>query len=287
MLDTHVMDLPDGRALSWVEVGDATQPTVFGLHGTPGSHRQMVFDQQPIVAAGVRYICPDRPGYGLSSYQPGRTLAAWALDLRFLADHLGVGRFAVMGMSGGGPHAAACASLLPDRVTALGLVSSVGPLADPGAEEGMLGFNRVMTKVSRRAPALMVPPYLMITVLTKRWPERAIDTFRRQLPPPDADVLGRERVRDGYVDDLRHASGSSGRAAVQDFALFTRDWGFRLEDIAAPVHIWHGDEDGNVPIAHAHLQGQMIPGSVMHECPGEGHMLFVDHLEEILLTLTT
>jgi pimeloyl-ACP methyl ester carboxylesterase len=246
----------------------------------------MAIDDKPMLAAAVRFICPDRPGYGLSTYQPGRTLASWAADIRALADHLGIDHFSVMGVSGGGPHAAACACLLPERVRAVGLVSGVGPLAEPGMDEGMLGFNRLMTRLARRAPMAVLPFYSLTMAAARRWPERAMQSFQRQLPAPDAAVLGRPEVFAAFVDDLRHASRTSARAAVQDFALFAHDWGFCLEDIVVPSHIWQGDQDRNVPPAHARLQARRIPGALLHECPGEGHMLVIDHMEEILRCVT-
>lgn len=280
------MDLPGGRQVAWIELGEPAGPVVVGVHGTPGSSRQMAFDEKTILDAGVRLVCPDRPGYGLSTYHSGRSLADWVEDVRALADHLTIERFAVVGVSGGGPHAAACACLLSDRVGAAGLVSGVGPLDRPGAEEGMLRFNQIMTRAARRAPALMLPLSAVITAAGRRWPERALDAFGRQLPPCDAEVLARPAVRAAFADNLRHASRTSGRAAVQDFALFAHQWGFRLEDITVPVHIWQGDLDRNVPLAHALLQAQLIPGAELHQCPGEGHMLFVDHLGEVLRVLT-
>ena len=287
MVDAHVMELADGRELAWSELGDPDGQPVFGLHSTPGSRRQLMIDEKPIRAAGVRLIAPDRPGYGLSTYHHRRTLPGWARDVAALADHLGIDRFSVMGISGGGPHAAVCAAMLPERVRVAGIVSGVGPLAEPGAEEGMLGFNKVMTRTARRVPWVVLPLYALMTAAVRRWPERAIETMRRQVPAPDAEVMARPEVAAAFVDDLRHSSKTAGRAAVQDFALFARDWGFRFEDITVPVHVWQGDLDKNVPLAHGRLQARRIPGAVLHECPGEAHMLVIDHLEEILTTLTS
>ena len=284
--DTRVMGLPDGRELAWLELGDPDGPAVFALHGTPGSRRQIVIDEQPVVAAGVRLICVDRPGYGLSTYKPRRTLRDFPSDIVTLADHLGIDRFSVVGISGGGPHAAVCGALLPDRIHAIALASGVGPLSEPGAEEGMLEFNRVMTRVARVFPWIMLPFFALSNAVTRRWPERAMRSFRRRLPDPDAHVLKRPEVAAAFADDLRHASHTAGRAAVQDFALFARDWDFRLEEIRVPVHLWQGDRDRNVPASHARLQARLIPGSVLHECPGEGHLLVIDRVEEILRTIT-
>jgi pimeloyl-ACP methyl ester carboxylesterase len=149
----------------------------------------------------------------------------------------------------------------------------------------MLGFNRLMTRAARRTPWLIQPLYSFAVAAGRRWPERAMESFRGQLPKPDAEVLGRPQVWTAFVADLRHASRTAARAAVQDFSLFAHDWGFRLEDISVPVHVWHGDQDGNVPLGHARLQARRFPKAVLHECPGEGHMLVVDHMEDILRVL--
>ena len=143
MGDTVVMDLPDGRELAWLESGDPKGPAVFVFHGTPGSRLEVSCDQVPIISSGVRFIAVDRPGYGHSTFQRGRRLADWASDVTRLADHLKIDGFSVIGVSGGGPHAAACARFISERVLGAGIVSGVGPLAEPGAENEMMGFNRV------------------------------------------------------------------------------------------------------------------------------------------------
>lgn len=283
--DSHVTVLPDGRDLGWLELGPPAGKPVFAFHGTTGSRWHFTVDDGPVVAAGVRLIAPDRPGYGLSSFHPGRQLRDWAEDVAFLANHLGVADFSVMGVSGGGPHAAVCARFLPARVRASAIVSGVAPLADPGSEEGMMPTNQRITALARRAPLALWPVFGGMTALGKRFPERALETMTRQLPAPDAEVLARPAVREAFLRDLRHPSPTTGRAGGQDFRLFARDWGFRLEDITVPVHIWQGDVDRNVPPSHGRQQADRIPGAVLHECPGEGHLLFVDHLPEILREL--
>ncbi|MBO0728329.1 MAG: alpha/beta hydrolase [Acidimicrobiaceae bacterium] len=280
--DTHVTVLPDGRDLAWLEIGKPDGEPVFAFHGTTGSRWHFTVDGWPIAASGVRLIATDRPGYGLSSFRAGRRLWDWADDVAFLADHLGLEHFSVLGVSGGGPHAAACARFLPARVRVAAILSGVAPLADAGSEEGMMATNQRITTLARRAPVALWPLFGGLTALGRRWPERALQTMIKQLPPPDAAVLMRPEVRDAFFRDLRQAAPTTGRAAAQDFRLFVTDWGFRLEDITVPVHIWQGDVDRNVPPAHARYQAERIPEAVLHEIPGEGHMLFVDHLQEIL-----
>ncbi len=286
MSDTVVMELPDGRELAWLEVGNPKGKAVFVFHGTPGSRLQVSFDDEPITAAKVRFIAVDRPGYGHSTFQPGRRLAGWPADVSCLADHLGIDTFSVVGISGGGPHAAACARFLPDRALGAGIVSGVGPLAQPGSETEMMGLNRLITRLARRSQYLVYPPFAMSTSIFRRWPERALRAAPRQLPASDVEVLNRPKVTSAFMDDYRRLPSTGAMAAAQDFSLFATDWGFRLEDITTPVHVWHGTEDRNVPFSHGQLQAERIPDAVLHKCPGEGHLLVVDHLEEILRTVS-
>ena len=280
------MRLEDGRELAWLEVGKARGTPVLAFHGTPGSRLQLTFDEKTIAAAGVRLIAPDRPGYGHSSYHPGRTLSDWALDVAALADHLNVDRFAVVGVSGGGPHAAACARLLSGRVTAAAIVSGVGPAAEPGFDADMEGVNRALMRLARYAAPLTLPLFAFQELAVRRWPEKALQAAQKRMAPPDAALLERPDVRAVFLQDMRHTSGSSARAAAQDFELFVRDWGFRLSDIAVPVHLWHGDVDKNVPFSHGTFMAERIPGAQFHPCPGEGHLLVVERLGEILRTVT-
>jgi pimeloyl-ACP methyl ester carboxylesterase len=280
------MELPDGRELAWLELGDVNDPPVFVFHGTPGSRLQLSYDDGAINAARVRFIAVDRPGYGHSTFQRVRRLADWASDISCLADHLHVERFSVVGISGGGPHAAACARFLPDRVHGMAIVSGVGPLADSGSEDEMVSFNRLITRLARRSRYLVYPLFAVSASLFRRWPEMSIRATSGQLPSSDIEIMNRPDVRSAYIDTYRRAPASSAKAAAQDFSLFTQDWGFRLDDITTPVHVWHGDDDRNVPISHGRLQAESIPGAHMHECPGEGHLLVLDRLEEILRTVS-
>ena len=142
--------------------------------------------------------------------------------------------------------------------------------------------NQRITALAQRAPFALWPVFAAMTAVGKRWPERALQLMTRELPPPDAAVLMRPAVRDAFHRDLRHASSTTGQAGAQDFQIFAGDWGFRLEDITVPVHIWQGDVDRNVPPDHGRRLADSVPGAVLHECPGEGHLLFVDHMADIL-----
>jgi pimeloyl-ACP methyl ester carboxylesterase len=230
-------------------------------------------------------VVPDRPGYGLSTYLPSRTLIGWVSDVTQLLDDLGLERFAVLGVSGGGPYALACARALPQRVTAVGVVSGVAPLAAPGSEAGMLPSDRVLVRLARCSPALIRPICSATAALARRWPERVLDRLADELAGADATLLRRPDIRAAFVADLVAPVATTGAATAQDYGLLAHDWGFDLKDIDVPVHIWHGGVDREVPLAQAREQARVIPNAVLHECPDEGHLLVASRLEEILRVL--
>ncbi len=281
MHDSYVTELPDGRDLGWCELGDPSGVPVIAFHGTPGSRLQMAILDLPMQKAGVRFVCPDRPGYGLSTFQPSRRLLDWPHDVAYLADHIEIDRFALMGVSGGGPHAAACAAVLGDRVTALAIVSGVGPLSASAAIKGMTRSNKIFTALLQRKSFVSRIIITLGVDALCRWPARALNFWLKHLPPSDAAILCRPDVRDMAELDAARSPRSIGKSAAQDFELFATDWGFDLGTIKVPVDIWQGSADLNVPPQHARLLQAAIPGSVLHEIVGEGHFMIIDHIEEI------
>lgn len=279
------MGLPDGRELAWLELGDPAGRAIIGFHGTPGSRHQLVMDETPVHSAGVRLISVDRPGYGHSTFHRGRKLVDWPDDVGRLADHLGLDRFGVIGYSAGGPHALVCAAMLPDRVSVAGVLSGVGPLSNPGDEEGMMPLNVLVSRVARRSARPVQAFFGVAGFVQRRWPERVLEGMSKQMAPPDAEILARPEVREVFMRDMRLAPVTAAKASAQDFELFSRDWGFRLEDIKVPVHLWQGDADRNVPPAHARRMAGEVSGSVLHEVAGGGHLMVVDRIGEILSTL--
>ena len=150
----NTLILSDGRSLAYAEYGDSHGKPVFFFHGMPGS-RLFRPPDEITEKTGVRLITTDRPGYGLSAFQPGRRFLDWPGDISQVADHLGIQKFYAAGHSGGGPYVAACAYALPERVTAAAVLSGAGPVAAPGSTRGMTSTNKLGLTMGRFIPWLL------------------------------------------------------------------------------------------------------------------------------------
>jgi pimeloyl-ACP methyl ester carboxylesterase len=277
----NVLRLDDGRLLGYAEFGDPRGKPVMFFHGFPGSRLEGALGHDAAGRAGVRVICIDRPGMGLSTFQPKRRILDWPADVAALADALGIGQFAAGGVSGGGPYAAACALRLADRLTGAAIISGLAPFDVPGGGDGMNRMNRVLFVLGRRAPWLMRLPVLLMA-RSARSPERAIDQMAGSLPPPDRAIMQRPDVRAAFASDLAEAFRAGARGAAWELVLYSRPWGFRLQDIQMEVHLWQGEADTNVPPAMGRYQAEAIPRCRAMFYPGEGHLLSVDRMGEIL-----
>ncbi len=253
------------------------------FRGLPSSRMGDAVDLDVITGAGVRRITVDRPGVGYSDPQPGRVLLDWPHDVRVLADHLGLERFAVLGTSGGGPYAAACCYALPDRIVRASLVSTVGPPDRRGAFEGMnRGEARTMI-LARRVP-LLARWLVGTAVLAERHrPGAVYRGLIRALPEVDRRVASQPAVRQSLTDSFALAFRQGVRGQVRDWAIIATPWGFHPEDIRVPVHLYHGGLDDRAPCHHARNLADRLPKCEMSEYPGEGHMLVFSHAEEILI----
>lgn len=282
-----VLALPDGRSLAFTELGDPDGTPVIAFHGTPGSRLQLSGGHEAALGAGVRLVLPDRPGYGHSSWQPGRRLAHWPADMAALADHLCFEHFAVVGVSGGGPHALACAALLGERVQGVGVVSGAGPMADPA----LLRRAPVAQRALMRLRLLWLPVACALVwlglLLFRLAPGAVLTAACRWMPERDAQIVRRPEIRRRLLDEARMVpSRTTARAATQDFALFSRPWGLPLDHVDQNVDLWQGDADTTVPIDHARHLTQVLPRATLHVLPGEGHLLVEERLGEVLRTVT-
>lgn len=280
-----VFHLSDGRALGYSEWGAPDGAPVLGFMGTSLSWLAHVGTDAPR-AAGVRLVLVDRPGYGLSDFQPRRTLLDWPRDVAEVADHLGFDRFSVFGMSGGGPHAAACGFALPDRVSTLGLVSSPAPVWDrPELRFSAPPHRRPMIELAERDPEIVASRLLEDC---RAELERIAEDSRNGGggPPRDRAVMDDPDVRARFEASKLETVARGPEGYAHDlFLLYVAPWGFRPEEIRVPTQIWQGDADQAVSPKIAEFFDEAIPDSRLHMIPGAGHLLLWSHTEEILRSL--
>lgn len=273
---THT--LPDGRTLSYAEFGDAGGKPLFYFHGWPGSRFEGEMLDEAARSAGSRLIVVERPGYGRSSFQRGRRILDWPLDIASLADALGIERFAVLGYSGGGPYAAACAHELPERLTSATIVSGVAPRLT----EKTPRWRRVLIAAGRPLLPLVRGPLLYMKTTLRIFGYRAVASGRWTWSPPDREILARRVAQGGYERIMREALRPGVRGAAHDFALLAGDWQFALEHIRVPVHLWHGERDWLIRVDRGHAVADAIPACDAHLIPGEGHLMIFERAPEIL-----
>jgi pimeloyl-ACP methyl ester carboxylesterase len=279
------ISLPDGRSLAFAEYGDSHGKPVFFFHGTPGSR---FFRPPDMVTSSmaVHLICVDRPGYGLSNFQPGRRIVDWPQDILQLADSLGLDKFAVAGHSGGGPYALACAFALPARVRAAAVICGAGPFDTPGITEGMSAVNKFGISYGRFIPWFLWQ-LLVWLIYHRRAGDPAADLARGNghRPPADDEQLRNPEVRDACIQSEQEAFRPGLRGLAWDVRLLTYSWGFRLEDIRVPVYLWYGGTDDLATPAMARYMSKIIPRCKSIFCEHEAHLLLFPHWQEILTQL--
>jgi pimeloyl-ACP methyl ester carboxylesterase len=207
----------------------------------------------------------------------------WAHDLGTVADHLGIDRFGLIGLSGGGPYVLACAHGLPERVVAGAVLGGVAPACgDEAAPGGLVAF------AARFAPLyrwLHEPLGIALTALVwslRPFASPAFNLVMSLSPKGDRAVFARPEMKAMFLDDLIAGSRWGLRAPVYDLVLFSQPWGFHLRDIRVPIHFWQGDADPLVPLAHGKHQAALVPHAELHVRHGESHLGGLAAAEEVL-----
>lgn len=277
--------LPDGRRLGYAEFGDPDGAPVLAIHGTPGSRFMFALTDRAARARGLRIIAPERPGYGLSDYRRASSLAELATDVATLADRLGLDRLAVLGVSGGGPHALAIASAIPDRAELLALISPVGPVADNPRPIRMSKLHRLIFTRMGRSDAACAAFFWSVRTLVRFAPDLAYRALTQRVVPADRALLGRPEVKANLQTALREGLRPGIKGARQDLRLFCAPWGLRLEEIDVPAVVWQGSDDPIVPPSAAYLLAETLPHCRLDVLQGAGHYWVFGQFERVLDTV--
>lgn len=285
--EDRTIRLEDRRLLGYVEYGDPSGPPLFYFHGWPSSRIEAVVYDEPANAARVRVISIDRPGIGLSTYKRGYKLRDWPPDVAALAQSLGLERFAVVGISSGAPYSIACAHQLGEMVTASGTVSGVGPLDMPDPGNYIVKQELQIISLARRAPWVARLVFRFLLWRARRDPEKALSSLSARMCAADKEVLSRPIYRTFSRDRLREMGRQGAKGPIASIKVEGEPWGFRLEDVNAPVHLWQGEEDTLCYPAMGRYIAERLPNCRATFCPGEGHLsTVVNRADEIIRTLT-
>lgn len=278
MSSAPTVGLPDGRQVAYLDGGDPDGYPVLGLHGTPGCRLNRLPDDSVYARTGVRYITTDRAGYGQSSRHHGRAVADEAADVRAVADALELDRFSVVGGSGGGPHALACAALLPGRVERVACQSSLAPIG-----EGGLGRDEWLHQMAPEAAEALAwaeagEPHLAARI------EQALARMERDLVSDpasflgegmsegDQEVLARPEVVEVFARIMAEQSAHGIGGSVDDTLAFARPWGFDLGSITVPVLLTYGLQDFSCPPGHGRWLARHLPTALVVVDETGGHL---------------
>jgi pimeloyl-ACP methyl ester carboxylesterase len=270
--------------LNFTEYGVSDGIPFFYFHGTPGSSRECAFLHASAVRLRMRVIGVDRPGYGDNPVQANHSLQDWPRHIEIIADQLGLARFGVIGISGGGPYALACASMLAHRLSKVCVVCGLAPFYSPDLRNNMSWFLRhVFSAVDDNRWWLLNIYGQFLMMLAKNAPRLFLGLLSRYLGGEDREVLKDSSVLQILSENLRRAFAQGKQGLINDLVVYCVNWGFDLSRITLPVQLWHGACDKVVPLAHSEFLHATMAGSSLHIIPDAGHFsLPIKFVEYIL-----
>ncbi len=270
-MQDHTVALTSGRKLGYAEFGDPHGVPMFYFHGWPGSRLQGEFVHEVGKKRGLRIVAPDRPGIGLSDFQPGRRLLDWPEVVNELAAQLGWTKFHVLGVSGGGPYVLACAHAMPERLLSAGVVCGAPPLKEVGTRD-LLWAYRLALWGQRYLPWLLGAGLTVagqFMLLPVNSPLMAAHV--RRMCQRDQQAL-----HDPQLYRILMASGRVGvkspvRAVRMDGNLYSSDWGIDFSGVQFPIRYWHGGRDNNIPVSMVERFVKKMPNATLTVFEEDGH----------------
>jgi len=288
-VETQTVTAADGRTLMVEIGGDPKGVAILAHNGTPNTRHLRAPWLEDAAEHGIRLMSYDRPGYGGSTQQPGRTVADCAADVRSIAEALGIKRMAVWGASGGGPHALACAALLPDLVVAVTALCSIAPYGAAGLDYfsgmGKDNVDDIKLYVSDPAAARMKSYQDRLDMLSLT-ADQLTEGWKSLLSAVDAAAVDDDLAAwliSGFQDGL----ATSDEGWWEDGAAHLAPWGFDLDTISMPVQVWHGRHDQFVPVQHGEWLAAHVPGAEAHISDTDGHLTLFGRIPEVHRWLTS
>lgn len=280
-----------GRTVAVRDAGDPQGTPVVYFHGTPGSRLDVRFGEDAAARLGVRVVSFDRPGYGGSEFAP-YGLSSVAHDAAAIADRLGLGRFATLGWSGGGPFALAAAAVSGERVVRVGVAGGVGPFEQvPGAMEGITDDDRLALSYLPGEPARAAEQFRignaeMLELMTSVRDDEQAPWIDWLWGETDPDVVSDPAMRRNLFSVLHEGLRQGPTGIAWDNVAWCGPWDVDLRTVRCPVELWYGDQDQMVPPAHGEWLAGHLPDARLVVHPGEGHLVPMRHWVEIVAALT-
>lgn len=277
--------LADGRWLYFSDSGDPQGHPVIFMHGIAGSRHLRHPDDDMLMQEGIRLIIPERPGSGDSDAQPERRIVDWPQDVVALADHLHLQRFSVLGYSAGTSYALAVAAALPARVQAVHLVAAVPPISDM---EDFRAYNpvfRMTLFIARYTPGLLPAVMRVMVKDIRKNVYQYLEKIFSNAPEQDREILANPVLRANIATGLRASVQRSEQEIALEVLLTAREWGFDLDKIPMPVHLWYGEKDPLVAPSAAEKLARLLPDAELTFVPAAGHYLLYSHWQVLLRSI--
>ncbi|KAF2464778.1 alpha/beta hydrolase fold domain-containing protein [Lindgomyces ingoldianus] len=290
MQESESLTLGDGRTLSFAVYGaPASDTTVLYFHAFPSSRLEGRLWHAAAKSLNVRFVVPDRPGMGNSTFQPSRTILDWPKDTITLVDHLGIERFYVMGLSGGGPYTLACLYGIPkERLAGASVIGGLYPITLGTA--GMMMASRIMLWVAPWMTGLFgtLMDYTMGKAARNKDPKVFEDLVMKEMrsrPEVDQQSIKDENIKHDFIESTREGVRQGSQGAAWEARLFGSPWGFELTQLHSevPLTLWHGNLDINSPSAMVTKAKEMLPGATLRLEEGEGHVSLAFKFREDIL----
>ncbi|MGH1418504.1 MAG: alpha/beta fold hydrolase [Hyphomicrobiaceae bacterium] len=282
--------LSSGQQVGLATYGADDGFPILALHGAPAC--RLMFDVADANAckAGLKLYCPDRPGYGLTPSLAPVTLAARVAFLANVVEKLGLKRFGMLGISGGGPYAAALAAHFGQRVAVLGLVSPVGPIADYDARSlpttnKLHKGHRIFFLKCPKHPIVLRAISLLARRLFLIAPQAFAAMFAKTLPKADRDDLAAPAVVESVIGMTKEALCQGVDGGLADLKIYSKPWGIDFNQITSPTFVWQGMSDKIVPAPVAIYLSDQIQGAQLFRLPEAGHFWIYSHIDEMFATL--
>jgi pimeloyl-ACP methyl ester carboxylesterase len=278
----HTMTLPDGRTLGWAQYGAIDGKPLLYFHGGVSSRLDIEFASRHCQENNIRLIAPDRPGIGISSPQPKRSLLDWTSDVEHLLNHLNIESLPLLGWSLAGPYVWACAYKLPQRFTKISTVGGASPILPPVKVEqlGLLADRMLLScpPALESVLAASLDASGKLPAPTMKW------ILENELSENDKAIVQELSLAEA-TDFIFESTRQGGMGVVDDYRAVAQDWGFDLGEIRGDVTLWHGDEDRLLPILMTQYLKDHIPHATVNIVPKRGHFLLHRMLDEVLSPL--